>query len=418
MPDALEALRRRRGLVLGSVTGAILVSVILVLVWPPTYASRVRFLVKAPVQISGPEDRQVVRSDDVNTEAAILTSATVMEEASQRLGNAGLRGPRIQELWSSAVLLLANQYASWMGVPGEPANGRAVRKLRAALEVHPIPDSKVIEAKLYWHDPSRGRTILEEISTSYFRAHLAVHRTAPLSTLLLEQVQSRETELTGIEDEIRRIRPDASLESARLQRELLMRQASEFGAETRRTTALRQEAEARFRQQTGELLKDEAGISSEELRRTAIAARVDSAGFNERLEEYRNAVEAYESLADQLGLENFQIGRLERKRKAAEEAYLRAWSQFSDARHAEAIQSANVVDVAMIEPVRSDPLPVTPPILSVLFGIPILGVFLGFVLAWAAELLDRRIYTSIDSERHLGLHALAEVPDAKATGRT
>lgn len=415
--EARAILRRRRAVLLLPAVAASLAAVLWAVFWPPTFESRVRFLVREPIPVDSSGTERSADATDVHTEMAILTSTTVFEETSQRLGFSALRRARFHELLESARRLVTELPAYWTGTPAESPGARAARHLQAALRVSRIPDSQVIEARLLWHDPTRGRTILEEISTSYFRARLAVRRVTPTSSLLFEQVQAREAELHTVEDEIRRIRSDASLESARFQRDLLMRQASEFAAELHRTTALRREAEARFRQQTEELLKEESGSSAADLRRNAIADRVNGAGIRERIDAYRSALADYEAQVDELELENFQLGRFERKRRAAEESYFEALNRFDSARQGEALEGARLVDVVMIEPVRARAMAVGPPVAWVLLGLPLLGLALGLVLLLVMESLDRRIYTSLDCERQLGLRPLAEVPDARATGR-
>ncbi len=225
--------------------------------WPPTYEAAVRFVVKNDRQsqiITAGQDkvrmlsRQPVTEDDMNTEVAILTSNKVIEETAQQAQLDQMPEHWLVRILNTPIEAAWHFYNSYHGRPDRDAMAKASARLRKKLLVDPQKRSAVIEARVHWSSPEVAQKILETLSANYLMHHVEVHKTPDSADFFLDQAKQKKAELDAIEANIQAIRPGATPESLRYERELSLQEASQFERDWRKARAESQQIAAQIQE--------------------------------------------------------------------------------------------------------------------------------------------------------------------------
>ncbi len=116
-----------------------------------------------------------------------------------------------------------------------------------------------------------------------------------------------------------------------------------------------------------------------------------------------------------LGNAAYERDRLERRRKTLEEAYLLYTKKRDEARISHAMDQSQIVNIAVVEPVRVAPQSGSRAGRAV--GLSLLGAVVGLVLgsggALAREYLNPALTTEDSVQRHLGVPVLVTIPDRR-----
>lgn len=210
--EVLEILFRRKVPIMLLYFSVILVCLLYVFFWPPTYRASVRFLIKntrqettisANPNVIRTNERQPVSEDDLNSESAILLSHTVIEKTVEQAGIDKMREYWALRLLHAPLTAVRHLYDLYHGKPDRTPFGRGVKRLMTNASVSVEQRSDILTLNVDWGDPRLASQIADIMAKNYLAQHLAV-RTNPaaLSDFFRDQVLEKQKELQQIASRI------------------------------------------------------------------------------------------------------------------------------------------------------------------------------------------------------------------------
>jgi uncharacterized protein involved in exopolysaccharide biosynthesis len=231
--------------------------------WPPSYEAHQRFLVRVdrddPIVTTDQDpvvrtlSRQRIPEEDLNSEVAVMTSEPVIRRTV--LDTELHKQPThwLVRAITAPFDALESAYNDFHGKPSGDAISGTMERLLRKMTVEPEKRSSVLQVGVRWGDPNMALQLMTRISENYLNHHLALHRSPDTVSFFREQVEHKRSELADVERQIARIRPGANIAAIAVERELLVRQATEAEAEWRRARAAEAEAAARVKSQAEQL---------------------------------------------------------------------------------------------------------------------------------------------------------------------
>ena len=341
-----------------------------------------------------------------------------------------LDSPDFQESYAARDPRDTRDIQTWLG-----------NQLGASAGAQMVEGSNIMEIRYVGQSPGLAEAVVEALRSSYIQADVSAKRNAAAAAadsltsrltieyaalLELERLQNRSEDETGL------TMGDAGLdeESARLE-QLLRQDAPGVIVESGLSTP----TEVRLRQIDAEIAQASAGLgannpvlSQMRQRRIVLQAQVD-AKQSRRNASITMSEMSQRTLADMIEKQKTKVlavreptlrlrlmqDEINQKRKTIEmmnERLLRS-------------REISVAITSQVSPVglaESSPKPVFPNKLLILGGSGGLGLLLGCLLAFLAELMGRRVRAATDLESATDVPVLAAIPDvirrAKARGRT
>jgi uncharacterized protein involved in exopolysaccharide biosynthesis len=260
--DVLRVLFKHRWPILGLYCVIVVVSAILCFFWPPTYEAVVRLLVthtrEEPVISSDQNSvrmltRLTVTADDLNSEMAIIQSPAVLEKTVRDMKIDTAVEPWYWRVLNSPFVFARSVYDSYHSKPSPTPLVKSVQRLAGKLEVIPEQKSDVIEIRLRWGDPRFAQSALERLKDNFMAEDVQVHKSPSTQDLFLSQMNLKTSELKSIERQIEAIQPGGSIDALKLEREIALKQASDFEAEWRKARAMAAGDRARVDSQSTQL---------------------------------------------------------------------------------------------------------------------------------------------------------------------
>jgi uncharacterized protein involved in exopolysaccharide biosynthesis len=186
--------------------------VIVVLLWPRTYQSTMKFLVRDARQdlVVNPNDGSVsqfrggVSEETLNSEIELLRSRHLL----------------------ARVAAATNLVRGDAGDDSELAIERAVRALNQKLEVHVIRKTNLIQVEYTSREPDQAFAVLKQLAEGYLARHLAVHSSPGAYQFFGSQAVSASSELRFAEDALARLARAENLVAPDEQRTAAMAAAS------------------------------------------------------------------------------------------------------------------------------------------------------------------------------------------------
>jgi uncharacterized protein involved in exopolysaccharide biosynthesis len=231
--------------------------------WPPSYEAHQRFLLRVdrddPIVTTDQEpvvrtiSRQRVTEEDLNSEVAVMTSEPVIRKTILDTDLDKQPTHWLVRAITAPFDAMENFYNDFHGKPSGDAVSITMDRLLRKMTVEPEKRSAVLQVGLRWGDPAMALRLMTRLSENYLNHHLALHRSPDTVSFFREQVEHKRAELADVEAQIARIRPGANIAAISIERELLVRQATEAEAEWRRARAAEAEAAARVKSQSEQL---------------------------------------------------------------------------------------------------------------------------------------------------------------------
>jgi len=195
-----------------------------------------------------------VTADDLNSEMAIIQSPSVLEETVRDMNI-----DTTPERWYWRVLnrpfvFVRSVYDSYHSKPSPTALVKSVQRLADKLTVTPEQKSDIIEIRLRWGDPRFAQRTLERLRDNFMAEDLLIHKSPSTQDLFGAQVNLKTAQLTSLEREIEAIEPGGSIDDLKLEREIALKQGSDFEAEWRKARAIAAGNKARVESQSSQLL--------------------------------------------------------------------------------------------------------------------------------------------------------------------
>ncbi len=157
--------------------------------WPPTYLVQGSVLVKGKRSMRSPESLESVQlrtvlvdREDLNSEAEILISPDVVRQAVQTLRQSG-RAYADRELTEAGLQRLTDS-------------------IRDSLKTVVLPNSNIIEIKLYGKDAALARSVLHEVLASYVNRRREVFNPKGMEDFFATQVQQFDQDLKDEEQRL------------------------------------------------------------------------------------------------------------------------------------------------------------------------------------------------------------------------
>jgi uncharacterized protein involved in exopolysaccharide biosynthesis len=238
--DVAAVVFRHRGLVLSVFAVMFLMAVAGTWMLPKRYESSMKILVKrerVDPMVSAQQNSESwvereVSPEDINSEVQLLKSRDLLEKV---VLGCGLHSRKTDSFFNR----LLRKHGSSRTDVSEQAKQIpvAVMALEKALQVKPIPKSKLINISYEATDPDLAAKALQTLAELYLDKHLAVHRQPGTFDFFQQQTQHYQKSLSGAEQRLTRFSVDNGVVSVELEKDITLRKLSEFEAELRQTEA-------------------------------------------------------------------------------------------------------------------------------------------------------------------------------------
>lgn len=246
--DLLGVWRRHRGTIVGTFFLILLPGLLVVFLMPPVFEARATLLVsresRAPqysVKAAQPDGatlmRSVERKEEINTEAELLKSRSVVESVVQKqeLNREKLdrihdfrRYVRAAYVWLLDTAVWAYDEAKFaLGLSRRPSieeqrvlyYERLVNNAMGRVKVVVVPDSNIVQVSFRSSDPFLARDVVNDMTATYLGARARI-RDANAEGFFLDQTERMAADLETKEAELERLKQEVSVYSAEEQRRL------------------------------------------------------------------------------------------------------------------------------------------------------------------------------------------------------
>lgn len=390
LDDVLFALFKRKSTILLCALVGIMAAVALYFLWPPSYESRAKLLVRYVLERSG--------VDPVEAEKALTASS-----------NEGDRviGAEVEILTSWD---LAEEVADAIGPKKLEASSKeaAAMNVISGLKVVPDKGSNIIFISYKNHDPKMATAVLQELLSRYFVKHLEVHRSAGAFDFVTQQTDQVRTRLSQTEDALQALKEKTGIASLKEGREALMTEESRTREALNATEAELAEKQAVVRQ-TGET-KAKRWKANEQTDKAPASGKARVAGAEAKLDSLTSRLHDIEQRIKELSEVAPQIEDLERKRAMDEANYKYFAASLEKARVDEALDPAKMPNISAVQR-PSSPVLDTKPRDKIALGLAGGGLALGIALVLLRELvLNRRVSRPSELENRLHIPLLLSIP--------
>ena len=390
LDDVLFALFKRKSTVLLCVLFGIVAAVALCLLWPASYESRAKLLVRYVLERSG--------VDPIEAEKAVAASSN---EGDRVIG----AEVEILTSWDLAV-----QVADAIGPKRLGASSReaAAMNVLSGLKVIPDKGSNIIFISYKNHDPRMATAVLQELLSRYFVKHLEVHRSAGAFDFVTQQTDQVRARLSQTEDALQALKEKTGIASLKEGREALTAEQSKTREALNAAEAELAEKQAVVRQ-TGDT-KAKRWKASEPADKTPASGKARVAGVEAKVESLKSRLHDIEERTKELSEVAPQIEDLERKRAMDEANYKYFAASLEKARVDEALDPAKMPNISAVQ--RP-----SPPILDtkrrdkLALGLAGGGLALGIALVLLRELvLNRTVSRPSELENRLRIPLMLSIP--------
>jgi len=390
LDDVLFALFKRKSTILLCALLGIIAAVSLYFLWPPSYESRAKLLVRYVLERSG--------VDPIEAEKAVTASS-----------NEGDRviGAEVEILTSWD---LAEQVADAIGPKrlGASSKEAAAMNVISGLKVVPDKGSNIIFVSYKNHDPQMATAVLQELLSRYFVKHLEVHRSAGAFDFVTQQTDQVRNRLSQTEDALQALKEKTGIASLKEGREALAAEQSKTREALNATEAELAEKQAVVRQ-TSET-KAKRWKANEQTDKAPASEKARVAGAEAKLDSLTSRLHDIEQRNKELSEVAPQIEDLERKRAMDEANYKYFAESLEKARVDEALDPAKMPNISAVQR-PSSPVLDTKPRDKIALGLAGGGLALGIALVLLRELvLNRRVSRPSELENRLHIPLMLSIP--------
>jgi uncharacterized protein involved in exopolysaccharide biosynthesis len=227
-------------------SGAILVTWFM----PAKYAAEVKILVKReradPVVNPDPNNGQLavasLTEEDLNSEVELLKSRDLLEKV---VTECGLDVTGKRSLWGSVSAMIDSRARD---IPaGQLRKLRAIQSLEKSLSVEPLKKTKLIVVTYESQNPELSAKVLQVLVRLYLEKHVAVHRVPGAADFFKNQTERYRQRLLEAQRKAAGFGADTGVAAASMEKEITVREISNFDADLQKTRAAMAETEQRIR---------------------------------------------------------------------------------------------------------------------------------------------------------------------------
>ncbi|HXH50629.1 MAG TPA: Wzz/FepE/Etk N-terminal domain-containing protein [Terriglobia bacterium] len=257
--EVLGILFRNRRVVLVSFVATFVGVVIAVVFFGIKYQAQTEILVKhqrGNNVVSTDEGQGRADSDDharereINTEVALLQSGDLLEQVVKECGLDSSR----RHFWSG-----------WLPAWGDSdsSTAKAVQKLQKHLQIEPLPDSNIIQARYTSHHPDEAARVLRKLDDLYIAKHVAVYRPAGASDFFKKQTRRYQEELRDAETQLASFNTEQDAPAPEMEKNLVLKQASDFDGQLQQTRASIKSTQEQIQAIKAEIAKTPSRITTQ-----------------------------------------------------------------------------------------------------------------------------------------------------------
>src|SRR5437763_7746532 len=238
--DGASAVFRRRGLVLFTFLAVITGTILVTLLLPNRYDSRIKILVKnqrvdvaitaeATSGLNAPTVDNEVSENQINSEIELLTSKDLLMQVVKETG-------------------LANNETGWFGrALAEAVRGEgAINRLTKDLSITPVRKANIITVSYASNSPQLSAAVLKKLGGLYLEKHLKLNHPAGASDFFKDKADEYEAQLKQSEQQLTDFQQSNNLVVLSQQKELTLQKTAEAKARMLEADAALSEATNRI----------------------------------------------------------------------------------------------------------------------------------------------------------------------------
>ncbi len=411
--DILFALFKRKRTIVGCAAVGIIAAAAVYFLYPPSYESQAKLLVRYVLERSGvdPIDgaNSAAATNDmvIGAEIEILTSWDLAVQVAQALGPQRLLPPA-RDLFSRLVQAIGLKQPSAAATESEAAS-----TISSGLKVISSKGSNIIFVSYKNHDPQMATLVLQELLSRYFVKHLEVHRSAGAFDFVTQQTDQVRAHLNQTEDALKSLRDKTGIVS--------LKEGSEaLSAEAAKTQEALNAAEAELAEQKavanqiGESKAKKWGTKGQPSEKSPLSEKARVAGIEAKIGTLKTKLRDVQQRSKQLSELAPQIEDLERKKEMDAANYKYFAASLEKARVDEALDPAKMPNISAVQR-PSPPILATTKRNKIALGLAGGGIALGVALALLRGLvLNQTVGRPLQLETQLHIPLMLSIPYSNA----
>jgi len=413
--DILFALFKRKRTIMGCAAVGIIAAAAVYFLYPPSYESEAKLLVRYVLERSGvdPVDgaNSAAATNDtvIGAEIEILTSWDLAVQVAQALGPQRLLPPA-RDLLSHLVQALGLKR---LLPPSGPSatEGAAAGSIASGLKVISNKGSNIILISYKNRNPDIATLVLQELLSRYFVKHLEVHRSVGAFDFVTQQTDQVRARLNQTEDALKSLREKTGIASVK-------EGSAALSSEAARTQEALNTAEAELAEQKavanqiGESKAKKWGTKGQPSEKSAPSEKARVAGIEAKIGTLRTKLRDIQQKMKQLSELRPQMEALERKREMDEANYKYFAASLEKARIDEALDPSKMPNISAVQR-PSPPMLGTGKRNKIALGLAGGGIAMGIALALLRGLvLNRTVGRPLELETQLDIPLMLSIPYA------
>jgi uncharacterized protein involved in exopolysaccharide biosynthesis/Mrp family chromosome partitioning ATPase len=395
--DILFALFKRKLTIVGCAAVGIIAAAAVYFLYPPSYESQAKLLVRYVLERSG-----VDPIDGANSAAA---------------ANDTVIGAEIEILtsWDLAVQVADAVGAKRLGAPSKEA---AAGSIVSGLKVISNKGSNIIFVSCKNRNPEIATLVLQELLSRYFVKHLEVHRSVGAFDFVAQQTDQVRARLNQTEDALKLLRGKTGIAELVVPVDHLSLKdgSTALTKEAAKAQELLNAAEADLAEQQALVSQTKENkvrrwkTTSQSSERSPVSGRAHVAGIEAKIETLKSRLRDIQQRTKQLSELAPQIEALERKRDLDEANYKYFAASLEKARVDEALDPSKMPNISAVQR-PSPPILVTKKRDKIALGLAGAGIAMGIALALLRGLvLNRTVGRPLQLETQLDIPLMLSIP--------
>ena len=411
--DVLFALFKRKRTIMGCAAMGIIAAATVYFLYPPSYESQAKLLVRYVLERSGvdPVDgaNSAAATNDtvIGAEIEILTSWDLALQIAQALGPQRLLPPP-QDLFTHIIQPLGLKRLLPPSGPSATESD-AARSIAAGLKVTSNKGSNIILISYKNRNPEIATLVLQELLSRYFIKHLEVHRSAGAFDFVAQQTDQVRARLNETEGTLKSLREKTGIAS-------LKEGSAALASEAAKTQEALSTAEAELAEQkavTNQIGQSKAkkwGTKGQPSENSSLTAKARVAGVEAKIEALETKLRDVQQRSKQLSELAPQIEDLERKKEMDAANYNYFAASLEKARVDEALDPTKMPNISAVQR-PSPPSWETKKRDKIVLGLAGGGIALGIALALLRGLaLSRTVGRPLQLETQLDIPLMLSIP--------
>ena len=413
--DILFALFKRKRTIMGCAAVGIIAAAAVYFLYPPSYESEAKLLVRYVLERSGvdPVDgaNSAAATNDtvIGAEIEILTSWDLAVQVAQALGPQRLLPPA-RDLLSHLVQALGLKR---LLPPSGPSatEGAAAGSIASGLKVISNKGSNIILISYKNRNPEIATLVLQELLSRYFVKHLEVHRSVGAFDFVTQQTDQVRARLNQTEDALKSLREKTGIASVKEGSAALTSEAAKTQEALNTAEAELAEQKA-VANQIGESKAKKWGTKGQPSEKSAPSEKARVAGIEAKIGTLKTKLRDIQQKMKQLSELRPQMEALERKREMDEANYKYFAASLEKARIDEALDPSKMPNISAVQR-PSPPMLGTGKRNKIALGLAGGGIAMGIALALLRGLvLNRTVGRPLELETQLDIPLMLSIPYA------